>query len=86
MRDCRTVWLSVARQCGAAELRLVTWFYLLAVCCRVAHWSFPFLGTPICFSFLRCGIVYLPELFRRVFVCLHYLLSPLACTPVFGHD
>ena len=33
MRDCRVVWLSVARQCGAAELRSVTWFYLFVVCC-----------------------------------------------------
>ena len=33
MRDCRTVWLSVARQCGAAELRSVAWFYLFVVCC-----------------------------------------------------
>ena len=33
MRDCRAVWLSVARQCGAAELRSVTWFYMFVVYC-----------------------------------------------------
>ena len=49
MRDCRAVWLSVARQCGAAELRSVTWFYLFVVCCvffcsvRLFIFSFSFL-------------------------------------------
>ena len=39
---CRTVWLSVARQCGAAGLRLVTWFYLFAQlpCCTLLFFRF----------------------------------------------
>ena len=89
MRECRTVRLSIARQCGAAGPRLVTWFYLFVVCYRFAHCSFPFfLGTSILLLTLVSlrGVVYLPEFFFVVFVFLPYLLSPLACKLVFGHD
>ena len=79
MRDSRTVWLSVARQCGAAELRLVTWLYLLAVCCRVAHWSFPFLAHPSVFRFFDAVLFTCPSffvVFLFVFpTCSHPLLA-----------
>ena len=88
MRDCRTVWLSVARQCGAAGLRLVTGFKLVAVCRRVAHCSFPFSCTSILLLTFVSLTQYclLSELSRRGFVSSSLLDLTLTCTPVFGHD
>ena len=49
MWDSRTVWLSVARQCGAAGLRLVTWFHLFAVAAGFFFFVRSYIG------FHRCG-------------------------------
>ena len=80
---------SGVRGCRAALSHMVLFVCCLLPCLIVIFLFFLahpfFLGLLLTLVSLR-GVAYLPEVSRLGFVSLPYLLPPLACTLVFGHD